>query len=321
MHTRNGRHVSAVCIGGSAGALEPLQRVVATLPESIDAAVFVTVHTPADAVSALPHILSRSSPLFATHALDGAPFTGGRIYIAPPDCHLIVNEATMSVVKGAKENGYRPSIDVLFRSAAQSHGAAACGVLLSGALDDGVAGLQAIHQAKGYCIAQEPEEAAFSDMPLNAIRMGNVDAVRSADAIATEILAFALRAVQNGAYGARPQPDERRDGRPSVFTCPDCGGTLWEQREGQMHFRCRTGHSYSPETMASLQRDEIERALFSAMRALQERGDMLARISERALERGDARTVSRLQQQIETGKGEQDAINRILDRLLSSSSA
>ncbi len=306
MAAQNGLKTGVICIGGSAGALEPLQRIVAQLPETLAAPVFVTVHTPAHSVSALPHILSRAGPLFATHAIDGAPFAAGRIYVAPPDCHLVVAHGTMGVVAGAKENGYRPSIDVLFRSAAQAYGRATCGVLLSGALNDGVAGLGSIRAAGGLTMAQDPEEALFGDMPSNAIQSESVDVVRPADRIAQELMRFATAAASLGAQPADVAPDERAHGQPSVFTCPDCGGTLWElDAEGALHFRCRTGHSYNTGSMAALQRENIEKSLYTANRALKERADLLRRVANRAAENGDDRTVMRMERQIEAARDDQ----------------
>jgi two-component system, chemotaxis family, protein-glutamate methylesterase/glutaminase len=168
---------SAVVIGGSAGALDPLRRLVADIPPDFSAAIFVANHVPPDSVSALPHILTRSGALFATHAIDQAPVSPGRIIVAPPDHHLTLQDGVMRVDQGPLENNHRPSIDVLFRSAAISFKSAVCAILLSGTLDDGAAGIVAVHEAGGATFVQAPEEAQFPDMPLNAIATRAVDGV------------------------------------------------------------------------------------------------------------------------------------------------
>lgn len=177
----------AVVLGGSAGALEALQRIAADLPGDFPAAVFVVNHVPATSVSALPHLLTRSGALFATHAIDGAPIVPGRIIVAPPGHHLALEDGVMRVFRGPIENNHRPSIDVLFRSAAKTFSAASCGVLLSGTLGDGVAGLVAIHDAGGATLAQDPDDAQFADMPRRAIRSGIVDGVYAAGELVAAI--------------------------------------------------------------------------------------------------------------------------------------
>jgi two-component system chemotaxis response regulator CheB len=319
MNASNGASFAVVAIGGSAGAFEPLKRIVAGLPDGLPAAVFVTTHTSPDSISAVPHILARAGALFATHALDGAPIAPGRIIVAPPDCHLAIQDGVMRVTKGPKENGSRPSIDVLFRSAAEQYGPAVCGVLLSGTLDDGVAGLRTIRANAGLAIVQDPEEALFGDMPHNALRAKAVDMVHPSDEIASDIIAFAERVVDLNVKAARrEQPDPRKAGMPSVFTCPDCGGTLWEtDDEGLLRFRCRTGHSYTTNSMLSLQRDSVEQSLWMAIRVLEERADLLRRIARRAQERGDTRTADRLSRQEQNTRSEQAQIQRALGELLS----
>jgi two-component system chemotaxis response regulator CheB len=318
--SQNGMTYAIVVIGGSAGALEPLQRVIGGLPETIPAALFVTTHVSPDAVSAVPHILARSGALFATHAIDGAPIAPGRIIVAPPGSHLYVERGVMRVTRGPKENGYRPSIDVLFRSAAESYGPSVCGVLLSGALDDGVAGMVRIRECGGFTIAQDPAEALFGDMPRNAVQADAVDAVSSAEDIATEIVRYSERVMEQGeveAVGSRAK-DERSDGVPSVYACPDCSGTLWELDErDNLHFRCRTGHSYNANSMVSLQRDSIEQSLWSAIRVLEERADLLHRLAGRARLRGDTRTSDRLDQQAHNALEDSGKIRKALDNLLS----
>lgn len=273
-----------VAIGGSAGALEALQTMVSGLSPDFAGAIFITTHTPTDAVSALPHILGRRSSLFVGHALDGAPIMPGRILIAPPDHHLTFTDGVMRVIDGPTENNSRPSIDVMFRSAASSFDSRLCGVLLSGTLDDGVSGLKAIHAAGGMVMVQDPEDAQFSDMPQNALNTGIVDRHLPAGGLVPAIEAW-MRGLSPSppSAAAKTTDDERVIGTPSVFTCPDCSGTLWiVDDKGMLRFRCRVGHAYSTKTMLDSQGASLEAALWVAVRALEERRDLLLRVGESA---------------------------------------
>ncbi|MBV9271833.1 MAG: chemotaxis protein CheB [Candidatus Eremiobacteraeota bacterium] len=298
MESHNGElRVPVVMIGGSAGALEPLQTIVSRLPQDVGAAIFITMHVPPDSASALPHILTRAGTLFATHGIDGAPIAANRIIIAPPNHHLFIEGGTMRVSHGPRENNHRPSIDVLFRSGAHAAGPAACGVIISGTLDDGVAGLVAISRAGGLCVAQDPSEAQFPDMPTNAINTGVVNEVRAASAIPETILAFLSEAPVTESVDADTiAPDERAVGRPSIFTCPECKGTLWElDGEDYLRYRCRTGHAFSPHAMLSNQREVTEAGFWTALRALEERRDLLLKIGSRSRQRGDRHTAGRME--------------------------
>lgn len=311
------RPFPVVVIGGSAGALEPLQTVAAGLPSDLDAAVFVVFHVPPDSVSALPHILSRSGPLFATHGIDGAPIAPNRIIIAPPNHHLIISGLTMRVLQGPRENHQRPAIDVLFRSAAEWYGPATCGVLLSGTLDDGIAGLSAIREAGGRCYVQDPQEAQFPDMPRHAIEAGVVDGIFPSQDLSTTIVNFTVEnpSVRRAAEVVR---DEREVGEPSVFTCPDCGGTLWEYHDRfGYRYRCRTGHAFSEVTMLAQQERTIEYSLWAAMRALEERRDMLDKIENRARSRGDNRTADRMKAQVQEVQNDIAAIAETISEVMS----
>jgi two-component system chemotaxis response regulator CheB len=319
MEAVNGSAFAVIAIGGSAGAFEPLKRIISGLPDGLPAAVFVTTHTSPDSISAVPHILARAGALFATHALDRAPIAPGRIIVAPPDFHLSLENGVMRVTKGPKENGSRPSIDVLFRSAAAQYGPAVCGILLSGTLDDGVAGLREIRANAGLTIVQDPEEALFGDMPYNALRAQAVDVVHPSEEIAADITQFARRVVDlNVKHEGRESSDPRAEGKPSVFTCPDCGGTLWESDDqGFLRFRCRTGHSYNSNSMLAVQRDSIEQSLWSAIRVLEERADLLRNIGRRARDRGDLRMADRLARQEHQTRSDQSQLQKALSDLLS----
>ncbi len=281
---REAAEFPVVAIGGSAGALEALQTMVRGLSPTFAGAIFITTHTPNDAVSALPHILGRRSALFVGHALDGAPVTPGRILIAPPDRHLTFSDGVMRVINGPTENNARPSIDMMFRSAASTFASRLCGVLLSGTLDDGVAGLRAIHGAGGMVMVQDPDDAQFRDMPQNALNSGVVDRRLPAAELVPAIESW-MGALSPSSAPSSEQPtqDERVIGTPSVFTCPDCSGTLWVvDDEGMLRFRCRVGHAYSTKTMLDSQGASVEAALWVAVRALEERRDLLRRVAGNA---------------------------------------
>ncbi len=311
---------AVVAIGGSAGALSGLKRIAEDLPADVPAAVFVATHVPADGISAMPHILSRCGALFATHAIDGAPITPGRIFIAPPNFHLILERNVMRVVDTARENGHRPSIDVLLRSAAIAFGDLACGVLLSGTLDDGVAGMNSIRKAGGMTIAQDPADALFPDMPRNAIAADAVQRTATTDELGMVILESVADIVgkAGGVPISQAAPDERSIGAPSRFTCPDCGGTLWEADEnGDLRFRCRTGHAYNPNAMLSAQRDSMENSLWTALRILEERVDFFHRMSRRARDRGDPRTADRYANEAQHLQADQGHIRSALESVVS----
>jgi two-component system, chemotaxis family, protein-glutamate methylesterase/glutaminase len=285
----------AIVVGGSAGALEALLKIVPEFPADLPASVFVAVHTPAASISALPHLLARAGTLFATHAIDGAPIAPSRIIVAPPNNHLALEDGVMRVLHGPTENKHRPSIDVLFRSAASTYYSRACGVLLSGTLDDGVAGLVAIHEAGGAVFVQDPDDAQFADMPLNAIQTGVVDGVYPAKELVLAVRQWISRPVSNGVVENEPR-DEREAGVPSVFTCPDCGGTLWElDEDAVLRFRCRTGHAYSGHSMLSAHEQHLEGALWASVRALEERRDLLVRLMARSRRNGDMITSRRFE--------------------------
>src|SRR5205085_11090505 len=179
-----------VLIGGSAGAIEALLKIVRALPAEFGAAVLVVVHTSAESPSMLPHVLGRASRLPALHAVDGERFRAGHIYVAPPDHHLLIGEGdTMRVRRGPRENGHRPAIDPLFRSAAMhGYGARSIGMVLSGYLDDGSAGLYAMRSRGAIAMVQEPTDAIAPDMPANAVKYTQADYVEPAAALGARLV-------------------------------------------------------------------------------------------------------------------------------------
>jgi two-component system chemotaxis response regulator CheB len=278
-------------IGASAGGVEALQQLVSRIPANYPGTIFITLHMAREGRSVLGTILDRSGPLAATTAEDGAPIKAGRIYVAPPDYHLVIRPNRVNVIRGPKENSHRPSIDVMFRSAAQTYGPRVIGIVLSGFRDDGTAGLVEIKKAGGIAIVQDPAEAAVPHMPQNAAEKVKPDYVLSIGEIPGVLMRLAMEhEVKEDAVPAHleehlfPQDEKMdRNGRPSAFTCPACSGTLWElDEEGILRFRCRVGHAYSAETMFASQVENVENSMYAALRALEENSELARRIAKRA---------------------------------------
>jgi two-component system, chemotaxis family, protein-glutamate methylesterase/glutaminase len=304
---------NVIVVGASAGGVSSLIDLVKRLPGGLEAALAIAVHVPEDSPSALPAILSRSGPLRATHALDGEPLLHGRIYVAPPGRHLLVKRRTLRAVNGPNENRHRPAVDPLFRTAARAHGRRTVGVVLSGSLDDGTAGLMAVKRHGGVALVQDPKDAMFDGMPLSAIENVPVDFVGNISSLAAELVrrtavlaadmsetnmdddADELDVVEMDR--GTPDPDDW-SAVPSGFTCPECHGALFEREDGKLaRFRCRTGHAYSPETLAASQSQGVEAALWIALRALQENAVLLHRLAGRAADRGLDRAAKRFRAQ------------------------
>ncbi|HVF39512.1 MAG TPA: chemotaxis protein CheB [Gemmatimonadaceae bacterium] len=287
-----------IVIGASAGGVEALTRMVSQFPRDIAATIFVVLHIAPTAVSVLPNILSRRGRLAAHHAIDGETPETGRIYVAPPDRHLLVMRDKLLTPVGPRENGHRPAVDPLFRSAALAHGQRVIGVVLTGNLDDGTAGLQAIKQCGGIAIVQDPDDADYPGMPRSAVENVAVDHVLKLEDTVSKIMELLAQPtvsdgdrMMNGDLKAEVdiskldvqelQADDHT-GEPSGFSCPECAGVLWEIREGKLvRYRCRVGHAYSAETMLAAHGEAAEAALWAALRALEENAAFARRVSRR----------------------------------------
>jgi two-component system chemotaxis response regulator CheB len=283
-----------VVVGASAGGLAPLRTIASRLPSDFPACVLVVLHT-GPHPSRLPQLLDAAGPLEASFATDGAPLRPGTIYVAPPDHHLLVRESLMRVTRGPKEHHTRPAIDPLFRSAALWGGPRVTGVVLSGSNDDGSAGLHSIKACGGTALVQDPDDAEEPVMPRSALRNVAVDVVVPADGIAPalrELLGQPVvraapvpewLALEERASVGEGTPVEtlRMIGRPSPLVCADCSGTLFElSGDTPVRYRCHTGHAYTLRTLQESQATATEAALWSAIRALQERETLLRRIAE-----------------------------------------
>ena len=286
---RTGRDI--IVIGTSAGGLEALDALIGQLPADIPAAIFIVQHlAPELSGIALIARLAKYRTFKCKLATDGESFASGRIYVAPPDNHLLVKGRQLLVTKGARENRNRPGIDPLFRSAAVTHGAHVIGVLLTGMLDDGTAGLIAIKKCGGVAVVQDPKDATYPAMPLSALANLRVD-----HCVPLASMGKLLdRLSREPAGESKPTPEavkteariaERvlsdvsavnRLGDLVPYNCPYCGGTLWEMKgSGSSRFRCHTGHSFTAASLVTSQTEKIEETLWIALRMFEERKNLL----------------------------------------------
>jgi two-component system, chemotaxis family, protein-glutamate methylesterase/glutaminase len=296
-----------VVVGGSAGGVDALKQFVAALPADLPAAVCVALHLGAGTRSLLPGILQRGAALTVQPAGDEQPLQHGIVYVARPDTHLVLTPAGLTSGTGARENGHRPSLDVMLRSAALRYGPRVVGVVLTGMLDDGSAGLARVVRYGGAALVQDPDEAEFPSMPRNALA-----AVPQARALRLSALVAEVVRTVSQEPGSSPAADELRSvpdderardetevssalglspalpggapvGEPSAYSCPDCSGVLHQLEEAQLlRFRCRVGHAWSADSLLRRQGDTIEDALWTAMRALEERYEISSRLAGQA---------------------------------------
>jgi two-component system chemotaxis response regulator CheB len=294
-----------IVVGGSAGALEALNVIVRGLPADLPASVFVALHTSPHSPGLIPEILNHRGPLRAAHPRDGERVTRGRIYVAPPDHHLLLEDGRVRVTRGPKENRFRPAVDPLFRSAALAYGPRVIGVILSGWLDDGAAGLWAVKVRGGMAVVQDPDEAFARSMPESALRRARVDhRLRVADIAPTLAELASLPAADAGAF---PVPAELEIetriamedkalnmgvtdiGEPSLFACPECHGVLMRLKAGGgARFRCHTGHAYTADALLAELTEVVEGTLWNAIRSVQESALLMEHMAAHAREAGQA---------------------------------
>lgn len=283
-----------VALGASAGGVEALSTLAAGLSTDLPYAYLMTLHIPADTRSILARIIDRSGPLTAVTASDGEPLEPGQIYVACPDRHLLVDDHRVVLSQGPTENGHRPAINALFRSVALAFGPRSIGVLLSGVLDDGVLGLKAIRARGGIAIGQSLDDALFPSLPAKALDAGVLNLQAAAADIPDVLKQLSHRDIEE----LEMEPDARMElenriamtprfatdfdtqelGMPSGYTCPDCNGSLVSLGEAQ--FRCRVGHAWTPDSLLTARDAEIERALWVALRSLQERAKLAGQLAD-----------------------------------------
>ncbi len=293
-----------IVIGASAGGVEALKELVSRLPADLPAVVFIVLHVSPHGTSVLPQILSRAGRLPAQHATDGQVFSTANIYIAPPNHHLLIKSGYIKLTQGPKENGHRPAVDVLFRTASRAYGPRVIGVVLSGVLDDGSAGLISIKRYSGLAVVQDPADAMYPGMPQSAIEADDPDYIVPVSEMAALLIELARIEVPEMTVRTPEMADEpdvgeigpgehdmtkpaEPGGLPTTYVCPDCGGVLMEYHEGNLfRFRCQVGHAYSAETLISEQGEALEGALWMALRALKENLKLTRRLADRAAANG-----------------------------------
>lgn len=316
------RNRDLIVVGASAGGLQYLQALVRDLPADLPAAVLIVLHT--GTRSYLAEILGRDARLNVEPAVSGKPIEHGRIYVAVPGRHLLVHDRHLLLRRGPRENLARPAIDPLFRSAACSYGARVIGVILSGALNDGTAGLRAIKRSGGIAVVQDPAEAAVPDMPASALQHVDIDyrcpvaeiggllarlaaepAGETPD-IPVEIkLEAAIAAMELSGMQAEDQL-----GRSSTFTCPECHGTLWEIADGDLvRYRCHVGHAYTADTMLEAQAENIEAMLWDLLRSHRERAVLAQRL---AAKQGSGRLAAQMNERAQGYEEDAELVERLI---------
>jgi two-component system, chemotaxis family, protein-glutamate methylesterase/glutaminase len=284
-----------VAIGASAGGVEAMTNLAAGLTAELPYAYLMVLHIPPSTQSALAHIIDRAGPLPATAAHDGGPLRAGHIYVGVPDRHLLVEDHHQVLSQGPTESGHRPAINALFRSVALTYGPQVIGVLMSGVLDDGVAGLAAIRSRGGITIAQSPSDALFPAMPSKAIDYGVVDHQAAAADIGELLAKLSMQEVEKHDMKADPKMelenriamarrfstnfDTQELGPVSSYTCPDCNGALISVDND--NFRCHVGHAWTAEGLLSAHDREVETALWVAVRSLQEKARLSRQLAQK----------------------------------------
>ena len=277
-----------IVLGASAGGFTAMKRLFARIPSDLKAAVFIVWHISPEVRGILPDVLNGFNTLPASHAVNIEPVRMGRIYVAPPDHHLLLEKHTMRISRGPRENRFRPAIDPLFRSAAHAYGPRVIGVILSGALDDGSAGLWTVKEYGGLAVVQDPRDAEVSSMPESAIQAAKTDYVVPVDDMARLLAELVGQEIVGESYkgkvGGLTQIENKiamedkplkydfiEFGELAPYTCPECHGVLTALKEGgRVRFRCHTGHGFTTDSLLSSVTANIEMNLWTAIRSIQE---------------------------------------------------
>lgn len=296
-----------VVIGASAGGLNSIIELLAQLNEKVDAAVFVVMHiVQISATELLVQRLQTNTSFTCKAAEDGEKIKRHHIYIALPDKHLLVKNGSIILGRGTPENRWRPSIDILFRSAAAAYSGRVIGIILSGLMEDGTAGMLAIQKSGGTLIVQDPEEAEYRDMPLSVLNSTEVDYCIPIDAMG----AVLVEKSKDGKENYPPAPAEvvaeaaiaervaisidnlKALGEKSIFSCPDCGGGLWDIKDKNItRYRCHTGHVYNEKELELRQKQALENTMWIALRMMEERRNLLRKMSDEERGKGWARSA------------------------------
>jgi two-component system chemotaxis response regulator CheB len=319
-----------IVIGGSAGGIAALQAIVSQLPSDFPAAVFIVVHVPAYTPSRLPQVLNHSGLLPAHHARHDEAILPGKIYVAPPDHHLLIRPGRIELSRGPRENHSRPAIDPLFRTAARAYGRRVIGIVLSGALHDGSLGLLAVKTRGGVAIVQDPDEAVVDSMPRSALKLVSADHVLPVSQIPGVLLSL-VEKQDAGTGGDAVIDDEeqleravevdfleqatnQRSLKTTVFTCPECGGVLWQTPGPLLKFRCHVGHAYSGEVLLSEHSERLEAALWTSLRLLKERATLSRQMASR-LQGDPGEAAERMDEQARRDEDYVESLRELLEHL------
>ncbi len=322
-------HRDIVVIGASAGGAEALRDLCQGLPAEFPAAVFVVWHIPASSLGLLPRILEPSCKLPTGNAEHGNAIYPGHIVVAPPDHHMLLEDHHVRLTQGPKENRFRPAIDPLFRSAADTYGPRVIGVILAGSLDDGTSGLWAIKDRGGVAVVQDPTDTLFPGMPLSAISNIAVDHIVPVSQMADLLVKLVNEEIElpeppapgemtiEVESAAMGETDEKRMaelGELSAFTCPECHGALWQIVEGKIiRFRCRTGHAYTAEVLLDELDESIERSLWASVRGLEENASLLAHMGRHLAEHGQNGISDQYLERAEETRSRAQTIRRAIE--------
>ena len=322
-----GMNRDVVVIGASMGGVAALGNLLSELPADFPARICVVQHISPSASGQIAAVLGRNCALEVVMAQNGMPFEAGRVYVAPPDLHLLAKQDGLKVVRGPRENRVRPAIDPLFRSAAVSFGSRTIALLLTGLQDDGASGLAAVARCGGVTIVQSPEDAAFPEMPESALRALTPEhcvALSEMPALLYKLVGQVVKPgpsipreveleVQIAERVMSDIPREERIGEQVALGCPACGGPLWEMNdESVKRYRCHVGHGYTATSLLADQADAVEKALWLALRTLEERGNMLSRMAESEKGKGREHTPGSYQERAREARTHADSIRRLL---------
>jgi two-component system chemotaxis response regulator CheB len=298
-----------IVIGASAGGFEAIKKLVEGLPKDFDASIFIVWHMSPDVRGVLPEVLNRVNTIHAAHAYDGEEIKPGRIYVAPPDHHLLIEEGKVLATHGPKENRFRPAVDPLFRSAAYTYGSRVIGIILSGALDDGTAGLWTVKHYGGTAIVQDPMEAEVRSMPENAAREVKVDYCVGVSEMAALLVRLTAEPItekpivmkddQTGKEIKIAEEERALEkgvlafGELTPYTCPECHGVLSRLRNDNLiRYRCHTGHAYSTDTLLAAITEKIEDSLYGAIRGMDENIILLNHLGDHSAEANHPRMAA-----------------------------
>ncbi len=311
-----------IVIGASEGGVDAIRSLAAGLPLGFPAAIFVVLHIGAHK-SQLPSLLNFSSPLHASHARDGEQIESGHIYVAPPDHHLTIENTHIRLTRGPRENWARPAIDPLFRSAARSHGSEVIGVILTGGLNDGTAGLIEVKRCGGTVIVQSPDDAVNPSMPRSALQHAQVDhqtTLKGLPALLISLVSDPSLIAQDttstvpGSRRREMTADYKSD-HPVAINCPDCGGALRRIELGSLtQFCCHIGHIYTAEVMVAAQFAALETALEAAMRSLSERGELCRQMADKTRAAGGEKTADQWTAAMKEAKDRTGTLRHLLEK-------